>query len=137
LKVIRGCTDEAGTPHAVQADVPCRRRSPEAVMFHVGPTNSGKTHGALQALMASSRGTYASPLRMLANEAYERLVGHLGEERVGLLTGEERVNETAPIVCCTAEMTPMSGDLLVLDEVQWAADPDRGWAWTRLLLGGE
>jgi len=68
-------------------------------MFHVGPTNSGKTHGALQALMASSRGTYASPLRMLANEAYERLAGHLGEERVGLVTGEERVNETAPIVC--------------------------------------
>jgi len=106
-------------------------------MFHVGPTNSGKTHDALQALMASGRGTYASPLRMLANEAYERLAGHLGEERVGLVTGEERVNETAPIVCCTAEMTPMSGDLLVLDEVQWAADPDRGWAWTRLLLGGE
>ena len=54
-----------------------------------------------------------------------------------LVTGEERVNEGAPIVCSTVEMAPQAGDVLVLDEVQWADDPERGSAWTRLLLAGE
>ena len=56
---------------------------------------------------------------------------------VGLVTGEERVNPDAPIICCTAEMAPMRGETLVLDEVQWAEDEERGSAWTRLMLGGE
>jgi ATP-dependent RNA helicase SUPV3L1/SUV3 len=74
---------------------------------------------------------------MLAQEAHRRLSAELGEERVGLVTGEERVNADAPIVCCTAEMAPMRGETLVLDEVQWAEDDERGSAWTRLMLGGE
>ncbi len=56
---------------------------------------------------------------------------------MGLVTGEERVNDAAPILCCTVEMAPSSGEVLVLDEVQWADDPERGSAWTRLLLAGE
>ena len=79
----------------------------------------------------------SAPLRMLAQEAHRRLAAELGEERVGLVTGEERVNEHAPIICCTAEMAPRSGEVLVLDEVQWAEDEERGSAWTRLMLGGE
>jgi ATP-dependent RNA helicase SUPV3L1/SUV3 len=74
---------------------------------------------------------------MLAQEAHRRLGARIGEERVGLVTGEERINERAPIVCCTVEMAPHAGDLLVLDEVQWADDDERGSAWTRLLLAGE
>src|SRR5947199_1501905 len=74
---------------------------------------------------------------MLAQEAHRRLSAELGEGRVGLVTGEERINPDAPIVCCTAEMAPASGETLVLDEVQWAEDEERGSAWTRLLLGGE
>ncbi len=74
---------------------------------------------------------------MLAQEAHRRLVAELGEEQVGLVTGEERVNDGAPIICCTVEMAPQSGEVLVLDEVQWADDPERGSAWTRLLLAGE
>jgi ATP-dependent RNA helicase SUPV3L1/SUV3 len=74
---------------------------------------------------------------MLAQEAHRRLGDWIGDERVGLITGEERVNEGAPIVCCTAEMAPHSGELLVLDEIQWADDEERGSAWTRLLLAGE
>jgi ATP-dependent RNA helicase SUPV3L1/SUV3 len=74
---------------------------------------------------------------MLAQEAHRRLAAQLGEERVGLVTGEERVNAGAPIICSTVEMAPMAGDVLVLDEVQWADDPERGSAWTRLLLAGE
>ena len=74
---------------------------------------------------------------MLAQEAHRRLSARLGGERVGLVTGEERVNEGAPIICCTVEMAPSAGSLLVLDEIQWADDEERGSAWTRLLLAGE
>src|SRR5258708_20623162 len=74
---------------------------------------------------------------MLGEGGDRRLSAEMGEERVGLVTGEERVNENAPIICCTAEMAPMHGETLVLDEVQWAEDEERGSAWTRLMLGGE
>ena len=111
-------------------------REPETVVAHLGPTNSGKTHDALRFLVESGEGVYAAPLRMLAQEAHRRLAEELGDG-VGLVTGEERVNPGAPIICCTAEMAPMQGETLVLDEVQWAEDEERGSAWTRLLLGGD
>jgi ATP-dependent RNA helicase SUPV3L1/SUV3 len=117
--------------------LPERRTEPESVIAHLGPTNSGKTHDALRFLVESGRGVYAAPLRMLAQEAHRRLTAELGEGAVGLVTGEERVDQDAPIVCCTAEMAPMRGETLVLDEVQWAEDEERGSAWTRLMLGGE
>ena len=107
------------------------------MIAHLGPTNSGKTHDALRFLVENGRGVYAAPLRMLAQEAHRRLAAELGEDGVGLVTGEERVNPDAPIICCTAEMAPMHGETLVLDEVQWAEDEERGSAWTRLMLGGE
>lgn len=117
--------------------LPYRRTEPESVVAHVGPTNSGKTHAALAFLAETGRGVFAAPLRMLAQEAHRRLAAELGPDQVGLVTGEERVNEHAPIVCCTAEMAPLHGEVLVLDEVQWADDSERGSAWTRLLLAGE
>jgi ATP-dependent RNA helicase SUPV3L1/SUV3 len=110
---------------------------PETVIAHLGPTNSGKTHDALRFLVESGKGVYAAPLRMLAQEAHRRLTEELGEGNVGLVTGEERVDKDAPILCCTAEMAPLAGETLVLDEVQWAEDEERGSAWTRLMLGGE
>ncbi len=117
--------------------LPERRRPPETVVAHLGPTNSGKTHDALAFLAEQGRGVYAGPLRMLAQEAHRRLGSLLGAENVGLVTGEERINDEAPILCCTVEMAPDSGEALVLDEVQWADDAERGSAWTRLLLAGE
>src|SRR5436190_2031602 len=117
--------------------LPARAVEPETVIAHLGPTNSGKTHDALRFLVETGRGVYAAPLRMLAQEAHRRLAAELGDERVGLVTGEERVNPDAPIICCTAEMAPSRGETLVLDEVQWAEDEERGSAWTRLMLGGE
>ena len=116
--------------------LPERRVEPETVIAHLGPTNSGKTHDALRFLVENGRGVYAAPLRMLAQEAHRRLAEELGDG-VGLVTGEERINPDAPIICCTAEMAPMHGETLVLDEVQWAEDEERGSAWTRLMLGGE
>src|SRR4051812_19509073 len=117
--------------------LPQRTTEPESVIAHLGPTNSGKTHDALRFLIDTGKGVYAAPLRMLAQEAHRRLAAEIGEDRVGLVTGEERVNERAPIICCTAEMAPLHGETLVLDEVQWAEDEERGSAWTRLMLGGE
>ena len=121
----------------IEIRLPERRKPPESVVAHLGPTNSGKTHDALAFLAEHGRGVYAGPLRMLAQEAHRRLAALLGDEKVGLVTGEERVNEHAPILCCTVEMAPGSGDVLVLDEVQWADDEERGAAWTQLLLAGE
>jgi len=117
--------------------LPERHTEPETVIAHLGPTNSGKTHDALRFLVENGRGVYAAPLRMLAQEAHRRLAAEIGDARVGLVTGEERVNPDAPIICCTAEMAPLRGETLVLDEVQWAEDEERGSAWTRLMLGGE
>ena len=121
----------------IEIRLPERRKPPESVVAHLGPTNSGKTHDALAFLAEHGRGVYAGPLRMLAQEAHRRLAALLGEAKVGLVTGEERVNEHAAVLCCTVEMAPGSGDVLVLDEVQWADDEERGAAWTQLLLAGE
>jgi ATP-dependent RNA helicase SUPV3L1/SUV3 len=121
----------------IEIRLPERWRQPETVVAHLGPTNSGKTHDAIAFLAEQGRGVYAGPLRMLAQEAHRRLAGLLGEEQVGLITGEERINEDAPVLCCTVEMAPGSGEVLVLDEVQWADDEERGAAWTELLLAGE
>ena len=123
--------------HGIEITLPERRTEPETVVAHLGPTNSGKTHDALAFLAEHGRGVYAGPLRMLAQEAHRRLSATLGEDKVGLVTGEERINPDAPIVCCTVEMAPTRGDVLVLDEVQWADDEERGSAWTQLLLAGE
>ena len=70
---------------------------------------------------------------MLAQEAHRRRRPSAEQRRPR--HREERVNDTAPIICCTVEMAPV-GEVLVLDEVQWADDPERGSAWTGLLLAG-
>jgi ATP-dependent RNA helicase SUPV3L1/SUV3 len=121
----------------IAISLPSREYDPERIVAHLGPTNSGKTHAALEELVETGSGVYAGPLRMLAQEAHRRLGDRIGYENVGLITGEERVNEKAPILCCTVEMAPQRGELLVLDEIQWADDEERGSAWTRLMLAGE
>jgi ATP-dependent RNA helicase SUPV3L1/SUV3 len=121
----------------IEISLPAREREPERVVAHLGPTNSGKTYAALEELVRAGAGVYAGPLRMLAQEAHRRLGEKVGFDNVGLITGEERVNEHAPILATTVEMAPQRGSLLVLDEVQWADDEERGSAWTRLLLAGE
>lgn len=117
--------------------LPVRTTRPEHVVFHLGPTNSGKTYESLQALAAAGSGVYAAPLRQLAHEAYAKLSEQLPPGTVGLSTGEEEIDPGAPIVCCTVEKAPPRGELLVLDESHWVADPDRGHHWARLLLTGE
>ena len=120
-----------------EPELPVRTTRPEQVTFHLGPTNSGKTYESLLALATNGRGVYAAPLRQLAHEAYARLSAQLPAGTVGLSTGEEEIDPDAPIVCCTVEKAPMRGDLLVLDESHWVADPDRGHHWARLVLTGD
>ncbi|WP_233491359.1 helicase-related protein [Blastococcus sp. TBT05-19] len=120
-----------------EPELPVRPVPPENVVFHLGPTNSGKTYESLQALAATGSGVYAAPLRQLAHEAYAKLSAQLPEGMVGLSTGEEEIDPFAPIVCCTVEKAPPRGEMLVLDEAHWVTDPDRGHHWARLLLTGE
>jgi ATP-dependent RNA helicase SUPV3L1/SUV3 len=108
---------------------------PVTLTVHAGPTNSGKTFDALAALAAAGRGVYAGPLRMLAREAHGKLSALVGEQNVGLMTGEEQENIDAPFICATVEAAPLQhGGVLVLDECHWLSDPGRGWAWTRALV---
>jgi ATP-dependent RNA helicase SUPV3L1/SUV3 len=128
--------------HEVNVNVRSRKEAPEKATIYVGPTNSGKTYNALQALFeeyeAKPNGTYiyAGPLRMLAYEVYEKMVDRYGHDNVGFITGEEQINPNAPLVACTVEMVPEKGDSIVLDETHWIVDTDRGQHWTNILIGG-
>ncbi len=111
------------------ASVPDRQR----IVAHLGPTNSGKTHAALDILASARSGAYGGPLRLMAQEVYEGLSARLGADRVGLRTGEERIAPEAPFVACTTELL-VPRDVVVIDEIHWLADRERGSAWTRALL---
>ncbi|KZO92331.1 P-loop containing nucleoside triphosphate hydrolase protein, partial [Calocera viscosa TUFC12733] len=117
------------------------RRLKRKIIMHVGPTNSGKTHQALQALVRAESGVYAGPLRLLAHEIWKRINNGAIDGIVrdcNLITGEEQrwVGEYAAHVACTVEMTPLKDwDVVVLDEIQMIADPDRGSSWMSVLLG--
>lgn len=104
------------------------------VYLHIGPTNSGKTHAALQRLAASNKGLYLAPLRLLAWEAAERL--NEGGCPTNLLTGEEFIPvEGARVISATTEMFPHDiYEVVVIDEAQMVGDPDRGWAWLRAMI---
>lgn len=106
------------------------------IVLHVGPTNSGKTHEALTRLAASRSGVYCGPLRLLAEEVFRRM----NKEGVAcsLLTGQRVVTDpTARHLACTVEMADVASEVecAVIDEIQMLGDQDRGWAWTRALLG--
>jgi hypothetical protein len=110
-------------------------RADQRIVFHVGPPNSGKTHDALNTLAAAETGWYLAPLRLLAFEIFDRL--NRRGVRCNLLTGEEFIPvDGATITAATIEMfnPTRSGDVVVIDEAQMLADPDRGWAWTRALM---
>ena len=105
-------------------------------IFHCGPTNSGKTHAALEALKAAKSGVYCAPLKALAAQVWRR-VNSAGVP-CDLLIGDERqFAGFADHTSCTVEMTPIEFqvDVGVIDEVQLIEDRDRGAAWTRALLG--
>jgi len=103
----------------------------------LGPTNTGKTHLAIERLCGHSSGAIGFPLRLLAREVYDRVVAIKGASQVALITGEERIEpKHARWLLCTAEAMPQRPDLAFvgLDEAQLSANPERGHVFTDRLL---
>ncbi|NHN87841.1 helicase-related protein [Acetobacter conturbans] len=103
----------------------------------LGPTNTGKTHFAIERMLAHPSGIIGFPLRLLARENYERMVARKGAGRVGLITGEEKiVPPDARWFSCTVEAMPVDRrvSFLAVDEIQLCADPERGHVFTSRLL---
>ncbi len=104
----------------------------------LGPTNTGKTHLAIERMCGHSSGIIGFPLRLLAREVYDKVCKIKGESQVALITGEERIEPpTARYFLCTAEAMPRTGAnkaFVALDEAQIAADPERGHIFTDRLL---
>ena len=141
-RAVRGACD-LRSPHA---RYPAARAMKRRIIFHAGPTNSGKTYRALAALRAAHSGLYAGPLRLLALEVYESL--NTDGVPCSLLTGQERrILPFARHTSATVEMVGLEGeeggrggrppayDVAVIDEIQMIGDEARGSAWTRALLG--
>lgn len=103
----------------------------------LGPTNTGKTHLAIERMLAHSSGMIGLPLRLLAREVYNKIVDRIGEDVVALITGEEKIKpENARYYVCTIEAMPIDVDVafLAIDEIQLAADFDRGHVFTDRIL---
>jgi ATP-dependent RNA helicase SUPV3L1/SUV3 len=103
----------------------------------LGPTNTGKTHLAVERMAAHSSGMIGFPLRLLAREVYDRVVRMKGANQVALLTGEEKIlPKDARWFLCTAESMPIDRDFafVALDEAQLGADPERGHVFTDRML---
>ena len=103
----------------------------------LGPTNTGKTHLAVERMLAHSSGMIGLPLRLLAREIYDRVVKARGAARVALITGEEKIVPTHPqYFVCTVEAMPLDRrvEFLAVDEIQLCADPERGHVFTHRLL---
>ncbi|MEE8534963.1 MAG: helicase-related protein, partial [Kiloniellales bacterium] len=103
----------------------------------LGPTNTGKTHLAIERMLAHDSGVIGFPLRLLARENYDRAVRVRGQRRVALVTGEEKiVPNGARYFFCTVESMPLDRPFAFLgvDEVQLCADPERGHVFTDRLL---
>jgi ATP-dependent RNA helicase SUPV3L1/SUV3 len=113
-------------------------RAPGAgVTAVLGPTNTGKTHLAIERMLAHSSGVIGLPLRLLAREVYNKIVDRSGIESVALVTGEEKIKPKSPRYwVSTVEAMPRDLDVsfLAVDEIQIAADLERGHVFTDRIL---
>jgi ATP-dependent RNA helicase SUPV3L1/SUV3 len=108
-----------------------------AVTALLGPTNTGKTHLAIERMLTHPTGMIGFPLRLLARENYDRVAALRGADSVALVTGEERIVPRKPSYwMCTVEAMPLDlrTDFLAVDEVQLAADRERGHVFTDRVL---
>lgn len=110
------------------------------IIFHAGPTNSGKTYHAIQRYLGAKSGIYCGPLKLLAHEIYKK--SNNAGVPCDLITGEELIyvdpeGKPSAHAACTVEMCSVNTpyEVAVIDEIQMVRDPGRGWAWTRALLG--
>jgi ATP-dependent RNA helicase SUPV3L1/SUV3 len=103
----------------------------------LGPTNTGKTHLAVERMLGHASGMIGLPLRLLAREVYDRVAKARGARSVALITGEEKIIPPRPAYfVCTVEAMPLSREVefLAVDEIQLCADPERGHVFTHRLL---
>jgi ATP-dependent RNA helicase SUPV3L1/SUV3 len=103
----------------------------------LGPTNTGKTHLAIERMLAHSSGMIGLPLRLLAREVYNKVAARAGKDAVALITGEEKIKPANPrFWVCTVEAMPRDLDVafLAIDEVQLGADLERGHVFTDRML---
>ncbi len=113
---------------------PSQSRHVTAVL---GPTNTGKTHLAIERMLGHESGLIGLPLRLLAREIYDKIVARIGPSEVALITGEEKIKPERPRYwVCTVEAMPreVEADFLAVDEIQLAADFDRGHVFTDRLF---
>lgn len=115
---------------------PLARNTSREFVFHMGPTNSGKTYTAIQDLKKAESGCYLAPLRLLAHEIYD----DLNKDGIycSLVTGEEKIEvPSATVVASTIEMANFNKmyDVAIIDEIQMITDPLRGWAWVQAVCG--
>jgi len=107
------------------------------VLAVLGPTNTGKTHLAIERMLGHRTGMIGFPLRLLARENYDRIVTLKGARAVALITGEEKIVPPNPsYFVCTVESMPLDRpvDFLAVDEIQLCGDPERGHVFTSRLL---
>src|SRR5512144_1234888 len=103
----------------------------------LGPTNTGKTHLAIERMLAHDVGIIGLPLRLLAREVYDKIVARIGAAQVALITGEEKIKPPRPrFYVCTVEAMPLDldADFVAIDEIQLAADGERGHVFTDRLF---
>ena len=109
----------------------------ENLLAILGPTNTGKTYTAFEKLLSYSSGIFGFPLRLLARENYDKAVKRIGLNKVALITGEEKIlPKEAKYYFCTVESMPnnISVDCVIIDEIQLAADYERGHIFTDRIL---
>jgi len=117
--------------------LPLNTSIPSEIVAVLGPTNTGKTHLAVERMLGHASGVIGLPLRLLAREIYDRVAAARGVRSVALVTGEEKIVPPRPsYFVCTVEAMPLGRDVefLAVDEVQLAADPERGHIFTQRLL---
>ncbi len=103
----------------------------------LGPTNTGKTHLAIETMLSFDTGMIGFPLRLLAREVYDKVINKVGQSRVALITGEEKIiPANAKYFLCTVESMPIdkSLDFVAVDEIQMCADHERGHIFTDRLI---
>ena len=103
----------------------------------LGPTNTGKTHVAIEKMLEFNSGIFGLPLRLLAREVYDKCVEKVGLKEVALITGEEKIMpNSANYFICTVESMPKDKkvDFVAVDEIQMCADRERGHVFTEKLL---
>ena len=111
--------------------------APPRLVAVLGPTNTGKTHLAVERMLGHASGMIGLPLRLLAREIYDRIAKLRGARSVALITGEEKIVPPRPqYFVCTVEAMPLSREVefLAVDEIQLCADPERGHVFTQRLL---